>query len=117
MTENLYLTLFKSSLPRNFSFNLYKVYFIKKFELSAEYLKLFELNFNKDNFSTVLNDMKYNPEGHNLIVFYLEYTKKAGEIYLVSNSMEINRKEFILKKFSHAFDEKILKMPTVEKIN
>jgi len=117
MKENAYLDLLKSALSNDFDFNDFKVYFIKGFELSAEYLKMFETSFAKDDFFEILEEMKCNPVGNNLIFFYLENNKNDGEIYLVSNSLKLHGREFVLKKFNHVLDEKILSIPNVQRIN
>ncbi|WP_431244449.1 hypothetical protein ACQ9BO_09090 [Flavobacterium sp. P21] len=93
----------------------FKVYFIKKIEFSAYYIRLFDINYAKDDFSMEVNQMSSNPKGCNMNVFYLENSDNSGELYLISDSL-IFPKEFIIKKYSCISGSTVVELPTVKRI-
>ncbi|OAE90432.1 hypothetical protein [Flavobacterium psychrophilum] len=115
--EHPYFEILRYVLPENFEFNNYKIYYIKGFEMTDKNIELFVLNSDKEDFVSILKELKYNSQADNVSVYYLEKELDRGEIILITDPLELYEKEQIIKRYSCFLNQKVLSLETVERIN
>ena len=114
---NPYFEILRCVLPENLDYNRYKIYYIKGFEMTDKNIESFILNSDKEDFVRVLKELKYNSQVNNVSIYYLEKELNRGEVILITDPLELYEKEQIIKRYNCFFDDKVLSLETVERIN
>lgn len=71
--------------------------------------------FEKDFYKT-LTDLQYDSQTNNVAIYYVINPSGSGMVYLLSDPIELLEKEYVMEKYEWIFDEKVMGLSTVKRI-